>query len=268
MDILLVILAFLFGTVIGSFLNVVSLRMRSGKGLGGRSMCMSCGKELHWSELVPILSFIFLRGACAKCRSRISWQYPTVEFLAGAIFVLIFVTFPPITFPAALTTLLQLIIAAILIVITVYDMKHKIIPDLLVFLFGLAALISLFVGGNSWWHIPGFEALIAGPFLAIPFALIWVVSGGRWMGLGDAKLTLGIGWLLGIDAGINAMILAFWTGAVMSVLWLFYTYGRFRPKTEIPFGPFLILGMYLVLIFHIEIIDVGLVRDILMSFYP
>ena len=86
------------------------------------------------------------------------------------------------------------------------------------------------------------------------------------MGLGDAKLVLGIGWLLGVNAGINAVILSFWIGAIVSVVWLFSAYKRFKPKTEIPFGPYLILGMYLVLIFGIQVIDIGLVRQIFVSF--
>lgn len=127
------------------------------------------------------------------------------------------------------------------------------------------ALLSLFVGGTSWWHIPGYWALIAGPLAALPFALLWVVSRGRWMGLGDAKLMLGIGWVLGIAGAINATILAFWIAAAVSVAWMVLTYKKFKPRTEVPFGPYLILGMYLVLLFSIQVIDVSLVRDILWS---
>ena len=86
------------------------------------------------------------------------------------------------------------------------------------------------------------------------------------MGLGDAKLTLGIGWFLGISAGVNALVLSFWIAAVISVIWLFVTYRRFKPRTEIPFGPYLILGMYLVLIFHIQVIDVGMIRELLVNY--
>ncbi len=86
------------------------------------------------------------------------------------------------------------------------------------------------------------------------------------MGLGDAKLMLGIGWVLGTAGGVNAMILAFWIAAAVSVVWLYYTYKRFKPRTEIPFGPYLILGMYLVLIFNIQVLDFGLIKEILWSY--
>ncbi len=259
------LLSFVFGAVVGSFLSVVSLRFNTGTGIGGRSRCMSCGEGLTWKELVPIFSFLAQKGACKKCKSKISWQYPLVEFIAGVIFVLIFLTFPPLDYLSGITTLLHVIAACLLLVISVYDIKHKIIPDSFVYSFASIALIALFVGGSSWWHIPGYWALIAGPLGALPFALIWVISRGKWMGLGDAKLMLGIGWFLGIAGTINAAILAFWIAAAVSIIWLFVTYKEFKPKTEVPFGPYLILGMYLVLLFGVQVIDVQLVKDILRS---
>lgn len=266
MDTLSLILSFVFGAIIGSFLNVVSLRFNTGMTLGGRSKCMTCGKTLTWMELIPILSFLAQKGACKKCRSKISWQYPLVEFIAGVLFVLILIVFPPITLLVAVTTIIQLITACLLLVITVYDIKHKIIPDQFVYAFAALALIGLFVGGTSWFHTSSYEALLAGPILALPFALLWLVSKGTWMGLGDAKLMLGIGWMLGISAGINALILSFWIAAALSVAWLFLVYKKFRAKTEIPFGPYLILGMYLVLIFHIQVLDVHLFKEIVLSY--
>jgi prepilin signal peptidase PulO-like enzyme (type II secretory pathway) len=266
MDPLSLVLSFIFGTVVGSFLNVVALRFNTGKGINGRSMCMSCGKTLTWKELVPIFSFIAQRGACKKCRSKISWQYPLVEFIAGAIFVLIFFVFPPVSILAAITTLIQIIAGCLLLVISVYDIKHKIIPDSMVYTFDFLALVSLFVGGLSWWHVPSFATLLAGPILALPFALLWLVSKGTWMGLGDAKLVLGIGWFLGINGGVNALVLAFWIAAVISVVWLFAAYGKFKRNTEIPFGPYLILGFYLVLLFGIQVLDVHLLKDIILSY--
>jgi prepilin signal peptidase PulO-like enzyme (type II secretory pathway) len=266
MDILTLVFVFVFGTIIGSFLNVVALRFNTGTTVGGRSKCMSCGKQLTWKELIPLFSFIFQRGACRKCKSRISWQYPLIELLAGAIFVLIFFMFPPTTALTAFTTLLYIFISCILLVISVYDIKHKIIPDQFVYTFILAVLAGLCVGGPSWLHAPSISAFAAGPILAVPFALLWAVSKGTWMGLGDAKLVLGIGWLLGINGGVNAVVISFWIAAVISVVWLFAAYKRFKPRTEIPFGPYLILGMYLVLFFHIQVIDVSLLKDIALSY--
>ncbi len=267
MDTLSIILTFIFGVVVGSFLNVVALRFNTGMGLGGRSKCMSCGTTLTWKELIPLFSFAVQKGSCKKCRSKISWQYPLVEFIAGAVFVLIFFAYPPVDALSGIITLFQITIACLLLVISVYDIKHKIIPDSFAYSCAGLALISLFVGGSSWWHIPTYQMLIAGPLLALPFALLWLVSKGSWMGLGDAKLTLSIGWLLGVSAGINALVLSFWIAAALSVIWLFATHKKIKPKIEIPFGPYIILGFYLVLLFHIQVIDIHLLKDILSSYF-
>jgi prepilin signal peptidase PulO-like enzyme (type II secretory pathway) len=259
------LLSFIFGAVIGSFLNVVSLRFNTGVGLHGRSRCMSCGTSLSWKELIPLFSFAMQKGACRKCKSKISWQYPLVEFVAGALFVLIIVAYPPLDPLSAMTTLFHLFSACLLLVIAAYDIKHKIIPDPLVYLFALIALAGLFVGGASWWHMPSLWALLAGLILALPFALLWLVSGGRWMGLGDAKLMLGIGWFLGIGAGINALILSFWIAAAVSLAWMAVRHGKFKRGAEIPFGPYLILGMYLVLLFGFKVIDLEIVGRLVIG---
>lgn len=264
MDTYLLILIFVAGTIIGSFLNVVSLRFNTGKTVGGRSGCMSCGNQLTWLELIPIASFMMQGGACRNCRSKISWQYPLVEFVAGVIFVLIIAYFPPLSVAASIQTVIYMVITCLLLVITVYDVKHKIIPDQFAYSFDLLALLALFVGGSSLFHLPTFWQMTAGPLLALPFALIWLFSKGTWMGLGDAKLVIGIGWLVGISAGINALVLSFWLAAFFSVAWIYLNRRKFKPRTEIPFGPYLILGMYLVLIFNIQVLDLSLLKDILL----
>jgi prepilin signal peptidase PulO-like enzyme (type II secretory pathway) len=251
MEISYIILTFIFGTIIGSFLNVISLRYNTGMGARGRSKCMTCGKNLTWTELVPLFSFIFQGGECRKCKSKISWQYPLVEFIAGVIFVLIIWKFPPLDVKSAIETVYYLITASILLVICVYDMRHKVIPDALSYIFSTLALAHL-----VFIDTPTVSAVLAGPLLALPFALIWLFSKGKWMGLGDAKLILGIGWALGMTLGISAVILAFWIGAVVSVTYLFLR-GKMRPKYEIPFGPYLILGMYVVLFTGIKVIDLS-----------
>lgn len=248
MDSIFLIFSFILGTVIGSFLNVVVYRYKTGMTLGGRSKCFTCSRTLTWVELFPILSFLIQRGACRKCKSKISWQYPLVEALAGLLFILVIYFFPPLSAAAAIETVFYLLVTAILVVITVYDIKHKIIPDELSYTFAVVALLHALL-------TPSLSHLLAGPLLALPFASLWLVSKGRWMGLGDAKLTLGIGWVLGMSAGISAIILAFWIGAIISVLWMLFAFKKFKAHYEIPFGPYLILGMYLVLFFHIQVFD-------------
>lgn len=267
MEILLLIIVFIFGTIIGSFLNVVALRFNTGKTIQGRSRCMSCGRQLAWIELIPIISFLIQGGKCRKCKSKISRQYPLVEFLTGVIFVLVYIAFPPYLGTDIFWTIFHLVVGCLLMVISVYDIKHKIIPDRFVYAFILLSFFSIFVGNIYFLTLPSFNAWIAGPVLALPFALIWLISKGTWMGFGDAKLVLGIGWILGLNDGANAIILAFWIAALVSIIWLFVTRKGFRPKTEVPFGPYLIIGMYIVLFYGIQVIDFALFKELILSLF-
>lgn len=249
------IFSFVLGALIGSFLNVVALRYNTGMTLNGRSKCFSCGKNLTWHELIPVFSFIFQGGKCKKCKGKISWQYPIIELLAGFLFVMIFNVFPPTTVEASFTTVFYIFITCLLLIITIYDMKHKVIPDPLVYTFAVVALARLFIAPDFSFIVPSLSLILAGPILALPFALMFWLSKGTWMGFGDAKLVLGIGWVLGILPGISAIILAFWIGAIVSVTWMYITFRKMKARYEIPFGPYLILGMYLVLLFGIQVID-------------
>jgi prepilin signal peptidase PulO-like enzyme (type II secretory pathway) len=240
------VILFVLGAIIGSFLNVVGLRLNSGLTLQGRSACASCGAALRWWELVPILSFIALRGRCSRCGSRISFQYPLVELWTA----LIFITVPPS----------YLLVFSLYVVITIYDLRHKIIPDQLVYLsIALGVLMNLLLGTSLFdW--------LAGPILFLLFGSIWLLSRGRAMGFGDAKLVLSIGLLLGAANGYSAIILAFWVGAAFGLLYmLFDTLSpllrkskKITMKTEIPFAPFLILGAWLALFLNLDLLHVSI----------
>lgn len=251
MDATFLAIIFIFGSVIGSFLNVVVYRYNTNITFFGRSFCLYCAKELKWYEMLPIISFIFLRGRCASCKSRLSMQYPLVELSTAIAFLSSYLYAFKLYYGTDLVyfTLLLFVAFSLLIVISAYDLRHKIIPDGLVFSFILFALIR----ATIFPHIgeSSLSALIAGPILALPFALLYFVSGGRWMGFGDAKLALGMGWLLGLAGGIAAVILSFWLGAIVSIFLLFLKLKKFTVKSEIPFAPFLVIGTFITLLLPI-----------------
>ncbi|MFA6000009.1 MAG: prepilin peptidase [Candidatus Paceibacterota bacterium] len=254
----LTLIFFCFGLIIGSFLNVVIFRINTSKSLGGRSACMNCSKKLLWHELIPVFSFIGLRGRCSVCKSKISAQYPIVELLSGMIFALLFWKFQDVflldtltfTFTYAYYTLLF----SILLTISVYDFRHKIIPDNLSLIFGVLAFIGLFffLDFNLGFYLPGLWNFLAGPIIALPLALMWLLSGGTWMGLGDAKLALGLGWLLGFNFIFFGFLLSFWSGAILGSALIIFT-RKYRIKSEIPFAPFLVLGTFLAFLFEFRI---------------
>lgn len=269
MDLLIFSSIFIFGTIIGSFLNVVILRYNTGESaVSGKSVCFSCAKNLSWYEMFPILSWVALRGKCGSCKSKISWQYPLVEFFTGILFLAVYLKLsqlgsstPKLFF--SMSHLYYFVVFSILIVITVYDLRHKIIPDLLSYSFAFISLIW-FIASQATSDVAWLANwdLWAGPILALPFFLMWLLSRGRWMGLGDAKLALGIGWFLGLVSGISAVILGFWIGAIISVSLLFLQrlnlIGKnLTIKSEIPFAPFLVLGLLIVFFFRFDIMSLG-----------
>ena len=242
----------LFGLIVGSFLNVIILR-HGVLSIGGRSGCMSCGARLPWYDMVPVFSWLALGGRCRACRGRISMQYPLVEAATGALFALVGASLLP--FPQKI---LGCVVVALLVAIATYDFKHTIIPDRWVWSFN--ALAFVFASAFPWQL-----TLLAGPLVALPLFALWLFSRGRWMGLGYAKLTLGIGWLLGPALGLLALFGAFVIGAVVSLLLVFISSDAwkkilrtftptsisqrltlgFTMKSEIPFGPFLIVACLL-----------------------
>ena len=263
------VIAFLFGVIMGSFLNVVIYRLGSGVGFGGRSKCLSCGKTLRPMMLIPVLSYVLQRGRCAFCKARISCQYPIVELLSGGAAVLALwvnhvslLTFAPLPLSLAF---IDAVIWMTLLLIMVYDLKHQIIPDRLSLLFALLAGLSLAIkytyGLVALPYIPIFDSvpkwidIAAGPLLFLPFATLWYLSAGRAMGLGDAKLSWGIGWFLGISGGITALVFAFWIAFFPSLFLLFVRGKHFTMKSEIPFAPFLILGTLVVYAFHFDLLQ-------------
>jgi prepilin signal peptidase PulO-like enzyme (type II secretory pathway) len=250
------------GLIVGSFLNVVIARYGTGMTVGGRSKCFSCGKQLSWYELIPLFSFLAQGGKCRGCKSGISWQYPIIEALTALIFLLV------ATISAAdplITTFdgwFALTILCLSLVMAAYDVRHKVVPDGMVYSTAVIALIYtitrnlIFTPYSQSFQELGWD-VAAGFIVAIPFYLLWKISRGTWIGLGDAKIALVIGWFLGLHGAVSAIIFSFWIGALYAIIALLWDRGlrtlrgghhrsSINIKTEVPFAPFLLLGMIIV----------------------
>jgi len=241
---------------------VVILRYNTGKSLGGRSGCMSCLSKLTYKDLFPVFSYVYLKGKCRKCGSKISIQYPLVELATAFSFLAIFLKFSDSL--DLVSIIFFFIVFALFIVIFVYDIYHKIIPNGLAYtLAGLALIYRLFLTPFSNIELIHVLDLLSGFIIFTPFFLLWLISRGRWIGLGDAKLVLSIGWFLGIIYGVSAIIIAFWIGAVVSILILLIfrlKHGgkHITMKSEIPFAPFLIIGFIIAFFYQIDVLQLGL----------
>ena len=227
---------FLFGLIIGSFLNVLIYRLPLGLMLTGRSFCPKCKKKISWFDNVPLLSFFVLGGKCRFCHSPINFQYPAVELTTGVLFVFVLSIYSWQNFQlwSILGFVYTLWLVSALLVIFVIDLKHRIIPDEIVF---ATILISLpfAIRDTPYALLTAFASFLF-------FFLLHFLTRGKGMGLGDVKLAFLIGLILGFPKSILAFYLAFLTGAIVGVILVLL--GKKKLKQAIAFGPFLVASTF------------------------
>ncbi len=258
---LVLLIIFIIGLTIGSFLNCVIYRLEKGESfLSGRSYCPNCRHILTWQDLMPVLSFLILKGKCRYCQKPISWQYPLVELGTGILFVLVFgilnlgfVSDFGFRISDFFTLTYHLLITCSLIVIFVYDLKHYIIPDKIIYpAIIIAGIFNFQFSIFNEFSILKFSILSASGAAAF-FLLIVLISQGKWMGIGDIKLAFFMGLLLGFPNILVALFLSFFIGAIIGTALILF--GKKTLKSEIPFGPFLVTGIFIAMFWGQMIID-------------
>ena len=283
------IFLFLLGLAFGSFINVISLRFNpEGEFLfsnasKGRSHCPHCHKTLSWYELIPIVSYLIQGGQCRSCKKNLTLQYPLIELLTGIIFIAVpwyiinhgFALFAPSLYayqwPVVVLSALWIIIFLTLILLSLIDLKHFIIPDsinLFLIFFGIIVMalnyfafkpenLFSFVGyfsqlfglaGSVWVN-----HLVAALVGAVFFALIIILSRGRAMGWGDFKLIIGLGLIFGWPDIIMILALSFIIGSIFGLGLIMKK--RKTMKDVLPFGPFLVLASAIVFFFGFDLMS-------------
>ncbi|WP_069366599.1 prepilin peptidase [Salisediminibacterium beveridgei] len=234
------------GTVLGSFYNVVGLRVPEGIPFTGkeRSRCPSCGHTLSAIELVPVLSWVFQRGRCRHCQGWISLKYPLVELSTGLLFVLSF-----IVFGWSLELIVALLFVSMLTIITVSDLATMLIPDKILIAFGVPVLfLRLFVAPlDPWW------LAIVGAMTGFGILLLLAIASKGGMGGGDIKLYFVIGLVLGPAATVLSLFLAAFVGLIFGLPARLS--GKSKRGTPIPFGPFIALGAVIAYFYGTELIN-------------
>lgn len=233
-----VTVAALVGLALGSFSTVLVSRWPAGESLvHPRSHCTSCGRTLSPLEMVPVLSWVALRGRCHGCGARVSWMYPAIELASGALAALAILTFGP-TWEGLAAALL----GVALVPVVVIDLQHRLIPDVVVLPAAALGLTAAIASDPGEWWVPVSAALGAAGFL---YLLYFLYPSG--MGRGDVKLALLLGAVLGASV-VPALFLAFALGAALGVV-LLARFGARARKMAVPFGPFLAAGALVALWF-------------------
>ena len=249
-------LVFIFGTIIGSFLNCLIWRLHEKKTILGRSMCLRCRKQIVWYDNIPLLSFIILRGKCRHCGKKISWQYPAVEFITGVLFTIAFLInfsaqggsalgwqfsiFKLLTFNFLLSIIKDWFIISIMTVIFIYDLRWYLILDVITLPACLIVFILNLLLGFNWQNLL-ISGIIGGSF----FLLQFIISRGKWIGGGDIRLGFLIGLALGWPMILTALYAAYISGSIIGICLLASKRKKFGSK--IPFGVFLATATVIVL---------------------
>ncbi len=255
---LLLVALFYFGACIGSFLNVIVLRLPHGESLNGRSHCPHCGHTLQFFELFPLFSFLVLRAKCRKCGAKINRRYFYMELAVGLLTILTYSFFPVYDKYTLLELVRSLIIVYALVPIFLIDFEHYLVLDVVLF---WAAILTAacsggldYLAGNTGLHSLLLNGLLSGAIIALFFLLQYAVSRGKWIGLGDVKLGIFLGIATPYPSAVATLLLAYGIGALVGILLLVIR--RKHLSSAMPFGTFLAIGSLISLYYgqHISLV--------------
>ena len=245
-------LAFILGGIWGSFCNVCIYRLPLEKNIiKGRSFCPSCKEQIKWFDNIPFLSFIFLKGECRNCKSKIHLQYFLVELISATSFLLIYYLYG-----ISITTLLLIILIIFFIIIFFIDLKHYIIPNELTFPLMLIGFIKSFDPNLNQSLFPNYINSLIGGFFG--YSIIWSIiffyktlRKKEGMGLGDAKLIAVVGFWFGWFSIPFVIFISSMVALIFSIPSLINKTKDM--STQIPFGPFIIIGCLIYVTFANQI---------------
>ena len=220
----------LLGLLIGSFISAVTYRIPRGLGfVKGRSFCDNCKTNLRWYDNIPLFSFLLLGGKSNCCGQKISARYPLIEVTTAISFISLYLY----SF-----SFIYYLLFTISLVIFVIDLEYQIIPDELSWFILLLGLILNF----------SFVNIFAGFLFSLLLLILYLITAGRGMGLGDVKLAISLGVILGLKNGVTWIVTSFILGGIIASILLILK--RAKLKTKIAFGPFLIFAFWLTLLIY------------------
>lgn len=244
----MIILIIIHGLLIGSFLNVLIYRIPREESIAfPGSHCPSCGHKLKWYDNIPLFSYLILNGKCRYCGTNISIQYPLIETLNAIIYVVLY-----ISFSWSIDFIFYALMASVLIAIAGIDLKEQIIPDSLV----LSILVFEVLHKAANYFVLGISPLLLDSVIGLLVAgglfLVIVLLSRGGMGGGDVTLIGSLGFILGLRGILLTIFLSFILGALISI---FLLASKIKTRKDpIPFGPFIIIGFFIVLLYGEQIL--------------
>ena len=249
-------LFFLFGSAIGSFVQVVVSRLNVAPLVSSRSKCLSCGEALRISDLLPILSYVFLGGKCRYCKVPYGIGTLVVEVAFGCLFVLLYhfilAGFSPLL--GALWLLYYTLLFISLGTMALYDYKHSYVPVLFLVLFSFLSLCML---GVNYYHQPGIAALLGPLVVSLPFLVIWMLTQGKALGFGDVVLYMAVGAFFSIEQGLAVLLVSVWLGASVGIVVYALRRRAKNTSTSIPFVPFIVTAFLIVLFTDMSVFSIA-----------
>ena len=250
-------LSFFLGAALGSFVNVVVTRLHVAKTTNTRSKCLACGEKIRGYDLIPVLSYLLLKGKCRDCKSPYGISSLLIEVLYGVLFVLLyyFILRGQITPLYSLVWLLYYSLLFIVLgVVALYDYKHTYIPILHLLVYIVLTFLVLVI---RYIATPSYIVLLGPLVVALPFFIIFLLTKGKGLGFGDVILFLGVGAFFGIEQGLAVLLISVWLGALYGMV----VYSRRRKtnnhSTLIPFVPCIVISFLIVLFTDIDIFSIA-----------
>lgn len=224
--------------------------------LHGRSMCVHCKHTLAWFDLIPVLSWVMLRGRCRYCTKAISWQYPLIEILVGilALFSAFYWPFAVSSWAEVSLLVVWVFALAPMTALVIYDIRWMEMPTKLIYALDVLAVLFVFLQAiaiGSWGPVASGIAgsLLLGGF----FWLLYRFSDGKWIGGGDVRFGFAMGLLLGWQSMLFGLMLASYLGVLVIIVLI--AIKRYHRKMRIPFGPFLVAATYVAMLFGQQVVD-------------
>lgn len=248
-----------FGLAFGSFVNALVWRVKTGKSMNGRSQCPNCKHNLSALDLIPVLSWLMLRGKCRYCKKPISWQYPAVE-LAGALVFVASYHFWPVELVSRgdwLLFITWLVSSVGLLALAVYDLRWMLLPSKILYptaAIAISGRLIYLAAYESDKAQAALELLLSVAIASGIFFILYIVSSGRWIGFGDVRLGLITGALLADPGKSFLMIFLASMLGTLFVLPSLLTKKK-NLQAKIPYGPFLIIGAFISLLFGQNLVD-------------